>query len=132
MSNGDAHDPSDPHIPVLLRPLLAQVAPVAGTWLDGTFGAGGYTRGLLDAGADRVIAVDRDPLAFELAGAWAPQFGERLVMQPGVFSDLDEYASDLDGIVLDLSRNRSKRFCSTTCGNRNAVAAYRARQAGEA
>ncbi|CAM3697425.1 CGNR zinc finger domain-containing protein [Nocardioides marinus] len=39
---------------------------------------------------------------------------------------------DCDGIVLDLSRNRSKRFCSTTCGNRNAVAAYRARQAGEA
>ncbi|GAB2627606.1 CGNR zinc finger domain-containing protein [Nocardioides ginkgobilobae] len=37
---------------------------------------------------------------------------------------------DCDGIVLDLSRNRSKRFCSTTCGNRNAVAAYRARQAG--
>ena len=34
------------------------------------------------------------------------------------------------GIVLDLSRNRSKRFCSTTCGNRNAVAAYRARQRG--
>lgn len=32
------------------------------------------------------------------------------------------------GVVLDLSRNRSKRFCSTTCGNRNAVAAYRARQ----
>jgi predicted RNA-binding Zn ribbon-like protein len=37
-----------------------------------------------------------------------------------------------DGIVLDLSRNRSKRFCSTTCGNRNAVAAYRARQAEQA
>jgi len=37
---------------------------------------------------------------------------------------------ECDGIVLDLSRNRSKRFCSTTCGNRNAVAAYRARQAG--
>lgn len=34
-----------------------------------------------------------------------------------------------EGIVLDLSRNRSRRFCSTTCGNRNAVAAYRARQA---
>ncbi len=32
------------------------------------------------------------------------------------------------GVVVDLSRNRSKRFCSTTCGNRNAVAAYRARQ----
>ena len=33
-----------------------------------------------------------------------------------------------ESVVLDLSRNRSKRFCSTTCGNRNAVAAYRARQ----
>ena len=35
---------------------------------------------------------------------------------------------DCEGIVLDLSRNRSRRFCSTTCGNRNAVAAYRARK----
>ncbi len=35
------------------------------------------------------------------------------------------------GVVLDLSRNRSRRFCSTTCGNRNAVAAYRARQSEE-
>lgn len=33
-----------------------------------------------------------------------------------------------DGIVLDLSRNRSRRFCSTTCGNRVAVAAYRSRE----
>jgi predicted RNA-binding Zn ribbon-like protein len=37
-----------------------------------------------------------------------------------------------EGIVLDLSRNRSRRFCSTACGNRNAVAAYRARQSGRA
>lgn len=36
--------------------------------------------------------------------------------------------SDCRGVVLDLSRNRSRRYCSTTCGNRNAVAAYRARQ----
>jgi predicted RNA-binding Zn ribbon-like protein len=35
---------------------------------------------------------------------------------------------ECDGVVLDLSRNRSRRFCSTACGNRNAVAAYRARQ----
>jgi len=38
---------------------------------------------------------------------------------------------DCEGIVLDLSRNRSRRFCSTTCGNRNAVAAYRARRAAQ-
>ncbi len=37
-----------------------------------------------------------------------------------------------EGVVLDLSRNRSRRFCSTACGNRNAVAAYRARQASGA
>ena len=35
---------------------------------------------------------------------------------------------DCEGLVLDLSRNRSRRFCSTTCGNRAAVAAYRARR----
>lgn len=91
-----------PHVPVLLRPLLAAVAPVSGVWLDGTFGAGGYTRGLLDAGADRVIAVDRDPLAFEMAAGWAADYGDRLVMQQGVFSQMDSFASDLSGVVLDL------------------------------
>ncbi len=100
---GADHTPTDkPHIPVLLRPLLDAVHPVSGTWLDGTFGAGGYTRGLLEAGADKVIGVDRDPLAFEMAADWAAEYGDRLVMQPGVFSRMDEYASDLDGVVLDL------------------------------
>ncbi|MFK7838055.1 MAG: 16S rRNA (cytosine(1402)-N(4))-methyltransferase RsmH [Sulfitobacter sp.] len=95
-------DEPAPHIPVLLRPLLAAVAPVHGVWLDGTFGAGGYTRALLDAGADRVIAVDRDPLAFEMAGSWAGDYGDRITMQQGVFSRMDDYAQDLDGVVLDL------------------------------
>ncbi|WP_299023892.1 16S rRNA (cytosine(1402)-N(4))-methyltransferase RsmH [uncultured Sulfitobacter sp.] len=93
---------TSPHIPVLLRTILEAVAPVQGTWLDGTFGAGGYTRGFLDAGADCVIAVDRDPLAFEMAAPWAGEYGDRLVMQHGVFSKMDEYAQDLDGVVLDL------------------------------
>lgn len=93
---------SGPHIPVLLRPLLKTVAPVTGRWLDGTFGAGGYTRALLEAGADQVIAVDRDPLAFEMAKPWAGEYGDRLVQQQGVFSRMDEYAQDLDGVVLDL------------------------------
>lgn len=39
---------------------------------------------------------------------------------------------DCEALALDLSRNRSKRYCSTTCANRNAVAAYRARRAGDA
>jgi len=91
-----------PHIPVLLRPILNAIAPVSGVWLDGTFGAGGYSRAFLDAGADQVIAVDRDPLAFELAAEWADQFGPRLKMVEGNFASLDEIATDLDGVVLDL------------------------------
>ncbi|MBV1867583.1 MAG: 16S rRNA (cytosine(1402)-N(4))-methyltransferase RsmH [Marinosulfonomonas sp.] len=91
-----------PHVPVLLRPLLAAVAPVKGVWLDGTFGAGGYTRGLLDAGASKVIGVDRDPMALEMAQSWAGEYGDRLELVQGVFSALDTYASDLDGVVLDL------------------------------
>jgi len=91
-----------PHIPVLIDAILAHCAPIEGTWLDGTFGAGGYTRALLDAGAARVIAVDRDPLAFDMAAAWSEDYGDRLVMQAGVFSKLDSYAQDLDGVVLDL------------------------------
>ncbi|WP_145105623.1 16S rRNA (cytosine(1402)-N(4))-methyltransferase RsmH [Cereibacter sediminicola] len=92
-----------PHIPVLLRPLLAAVAPVSGVWLDGTFGAGGYARGLLEAGADRVIGVDRDPLALEMAQDWAGAYGDRLRLVAGTFSQLDRYAGEpLDGVVLDL------------------------------
>ena len=51
------------------------------------------------------------------------------VIRGGEMSRLSICADDTcRGVVLDLSRNRSRRFCSTTCGNRNAVAAYRARQ----
>jgi len=103
MASAPAHTPADaPHIPVLLRPILEAAAPLSGTWLDGTFGAGGYTRGLLDAGAEKVIAVDRDPLAFEMAAAWADTYGARLDMVQANFAQMDAHASDLDGVVLDL------------------------------
>ncbi|MCF8486432.1 MAG: 16S rRNA (cytosine(1402)-N(4))-methyltransferase RsmH [Rhodobacteraceae bacterium] len=93
----------DPHIPVLLRPILENCAPIAGLWLDGTFGAGGYTRGLLAAGADHVIGVDRDPLALEMAQGWIAQFKQKLTLVQGVFSELDTYSDVLlDGVVLDL------------------------------
>ena len=95
--------PVAPHIPVLLRPLLDAVAPVSGLWLDGTFGAGGYARGLLQAGADQVIGVDRDPLAFEMASGWVGDYGDRLKLVEGTFSRLDSYSDvPLDGVVLDL------------------------------
>lgn len=96
-----------PHVPVLLRPLLAAVAPVSGTWIDGTFGAGGYARGLLEAGADRVIGIDQDPLALEMAQGWAPAYGDRLQIVQDNFANLDAVAEarapeGLDGVVLDL------------------------------
>ncbi|WP_224815326.1 16S rRNA (cytosine(1402)-N(4))-methyltransferase RsmH [Hasllibacter sp. MH4015] len=92
-----------PHVPVLLTSILAEVAPVSGVWLDGTFGAGGYARGLLDRGADLVIGVDRDPLAFEMAAAWAGEYDDRLRLVEGTFSELDALAGQpLDGVTLDL------------------------------
>ena len=92
-----------PHIPVLLDAILAHCTPISGVWLDGTFGAGGYARGLLDRGADRVIGVDRDPLAFEMAADWAGTYGDRLSLLAGTFSDLDMLAGEpLDGVTLDL------------------------------
>ncbi|WP_417588234.1 16S rRNA (cytosine(1402)-N(4))-methyltransferase RsmH [Pararhodobacter oceanensis] len=100
--------PEAPHVPVLLTPILREVAPVSGVWLDGTLGAGGYARGLLEAGAERVIGVDRDPLALELAAEWGADYGARLALVQGVFSELDAHAAGvldgglLDGIVLDL------------------------------
>ncbi|MBT0956229.1 16S rRNA (cytosine(1402)-N(4))-methyltransferase RsmH [Alphaproteobacteria bacterium KMM 3653] len=91
-----------PHIPVLIRPLIKAASPVSGRWLDGTFGAGGYTRQLLDAGADHVIGVDRDPSVFAMAAEWAGDYGTRLSLVEAQFSQMDEHAEGLDGVVLDL------------------------------
>ena len=74
-------------------------------------------------GADRTLA---ERILVETAMAMVD------VVRADELSRLDVCADeDCDGLVLDLSRNRSRKFCSTTCGNRAAVAAYRARQAGD-
>jgi 16S rRNA (cytosine1402-N4)-methyltransferase len=95
--------PAAPHVPVLLAPLMARIAPVRGVWLDGTFGAGGYARALLAAGADQVIGIDRDPAALALAAPLQAEAGARLRLIEGNFADLDRLAGEaLDGVVLDL------------------------------
>jgi predicted RNA-binding Zn ribbon-like protein len=73
-------------------------------------------------------ATDDDtPLAARIAVETAMAMID--VIRAGEMSRLHMCAGeDCQGIVLDLSRNRSRRFCSTACGNRAAVAAYRARQ----
>lgn len=74
--------------------------------------------------------ADDAPLATRIAVETAMAMSE--VVREDEMSRLAICADEeCDGVVLDLSRNRSKRFCSTACGNRNAVAAYRARQAAE-
>ena len=93
---------SAPHIPVLIVPLIDAAAPISGSWIDGTFGAGGYSRYLLDAGADRVIGIDRDPSVFDMAANWAPRFGDRLQLVQDTFSNLDQAADAVDGVVLDI------------------------------
>ncbi len=73
---------------------------------------------------------DQSPLATRIVVETAMAMID--LIRADEMSRLDICADDAcDGVVLDLSRNRSKRFCSVTCGNRNAVAAYRQRQRAE-
>ncbi|GHD10994.1 16S rRNA (cytosine(1402)-N(4))-methyltransferase RsmH [Tianweitania populi] len=91
------------HVPVLLQEVLAALQPAAGkTFIDGTFGAGGYTTALLNAGAD-VIAIDRDPDAIAAGQALVERANGRLRLVQDVFSNLDAHASgSVDGVVLDV------------------------------
>jgi 16S rRNA (cytosine1402-N4)-methyltransferase len=95
------------HIPVLARQVLEHLVPRAGgAYLDGTFGAGGHTRGLLEAGAT-VIAIDRDRNAIAGGFALVEQAGGRLTLVEDRFSNLEDVARGLghdavDGILLDL------------------------------
>jgi len=80
-------------------------------------------------GADwHVHAVEDDrPLATRIAVETAMAMID--VIRADELSRLRTCADDgCDGVVLDLSRNRSRRYCSTACTNRNAAAAYRARR----
>ena len=95
------------HVPVLLAPLLEHAAPVTGVWVDGTFGAGGYSRALLAAGAAQVIGIDRDPEVFRRAEVWRSGYSDNLVLVPGNFAQLDKHLHAVghefaDGVVLDI------------------------------
>ena len=91
------------HTPVLLNEVATALEPSAGqTIVDGTFGAGGYTRMLLAAGAN-VVAIDRDPDAIKAGADLVTAFSGRLRLVHGPFSRLDEFAeAKIDGVVLDI------------------------------
>jgi 16S rRNA (cytosine1402-N4)-methyltransferase len=88
---------------VLLAEVLAALAPLAGARIvDGTFGAGGYSRALLQAGAS-VVAIDRDPNVLPFADALAAEFPSRFSFVAGAFSELDEHSQGaVVGVVLDI------------------------------
>jgi len=95
------------HVPVLLEEAMAALDPRADDlYVDATFGAGGYTRALLDRGA-RVIALDRDPSAIRSGAELAASSGERLTIVEARFGELNEVAARLgvgpaDGVVFDI------------------------------
>lgn len=98
-----------PHIPVLLDEVIAALDPQPGdVVIDATFGAGGYTRALLERGAT-VHAFDRDPDAIAAGEAWPETKVDppRLVLHPHRFSEMAEVmtaagVARVDGIVMDI------------------------------
>src|SRR5690348_4374147 len=96
------------HIPVLLKEVIGALAPKAeGVYVDGTFGAGGYTGAILDSAPCVVWAIDRDPEALQRGEAIKLRYPGRLHMVHGRFGDMVELlagqgVTGVDGIALDL------------------------------
>ncbi len=96
------------HIPVLLNEVVDALQPRdGGRYVDGTFGAGGYTAAMLDRADCRVIAIDRDPDAISAGRALAERYAPRLRLIEGRFGDMADLLSaegvdDVDGVALDL------------------------------
>ena len=106
-STGPQHAP---HVPVLVKEVIAALAIQGGdTLVDGTFGAGGYTRAMLGAGAGRVIGFDRDPDAIAAGGSLVPDAvnSGRLTLIEERFSQMDRVLEErgigqVDAIALDI------------------------------
>ncbi|NVK33743.1 MAG: 16S rRNA (cytosine(1402)-N(4))-methyltransferase RsmH [Rhodobacteraceae bacterium] len=95
------------HVSVLLGAVLEHLDPKPGeVIIDGTFGAGGYSKAFLERGA-KVIGIDRDPDAVAGGQPLVDSSGGNLILVPGAFADMEEHAQTLgfesvDGVVLDL------------------------------
>ena len=96
------------HTPVLLAEVLAALAPKDGEiYIDGTFGAGGYAKALLEAADCTVWGLDRDPDAVSRGQGLADRYGGRLTVVQGRFSQMDSILAAhgvgaVDGVALDL------------------------------
>ena len=97
-----------PHIPVLVDAVLAALAPRDdATYIDATFGAGGYSEAILGAARCRVFGIDRDPDAVARGQALAAKHGGRLTLIAGPFGDMERLIGSftpgpIAGIAFDL------------------------------
>lgn len=97
-----------PHIPVLLNEVVESIAPKdGGVYVDGTFGAGGYTRAVLDAADCTVYAIDRDPDAIREGQKLVEAYKGRLHLLHGTFGEMAELVRGegvdfVDGVMLDI------------------------------
>jgi 16S rRNA (cytosine1402-N4)-methyltransferase len=98
----------DDHYPVMLPEVLAALSPRdGGVYVDGTFGAGGYTRAILDAADCQVYAIDRDENAVSAANDLKQEYGARFTFLRGRFGDVKALLNEVgagrvDGFVLDI------------------------------
>jgi len=102
---GPALDRAGGHVPVMIDQVLAVLEPRDGAIVvDGTFGAGGYSRAFLDAAQCRVWAIDRDPAAVRRGQDLAQAYGDRLTIVEGCFGDMADLLGldEVDGVALDL------------------------------
>ena len=96
------------HVPAMLNEMIDLIKPRDGAiYVDGTFGAGGYSRALLDAADCRVVAIDRDPFAVAGGQMMAKHSGGRLEVIAGRFGDACQLLAargidSVDGFTLDL------------------------------
>ena len=96
------------HKPVMLEEVLAAIVPRDGAiYVDGTFGAGGYSRAILDSARCRVCGIDRDPAAAPAAAALRKRYADRFLFVAGRFGDMSALLSErgideVDGVALDV------------------------------
>ena len=96
------------HVPVMLDEVLQALGPKPNAiYVDGTFGAGGYTRAILEAASCRVVALDRDPAAISGGQGLVAKFVDRLILVEGRFGNMSSHLANLglekvQGVVLDV------------------------------
>jgi 16S rRNA (cytosine1402-N4)-methyltransferase len=96
------------HQPVLLAEVLRLLAPRdGGIYVDGTFGAGGYSRAILESADCRVWGIDRDPRAVAAGAGLARHYAGRLTLIEGRFGEMgallaEEGVAAADGVALDI------------------------------